>query len=412
MHKFTINDLPSAVLVNIFEHVSVQSQWDFTSSPNHYARGGTGTIWDEDDHLRSPSLFPFSLHSVSQRWRSLMSNTPHFWTRCVVFIDPAHRRIRPVQGYFNNSEGLDMQVRLMWRNISSTPLIFVGYDNDNNSNPDARSEKSYVRAVLDILSPYASRCTALGIDTKYSTSLPPIIEFIGPQTCFQNLSLLKLHHHEAELQSLTGPTDEHAAHIPITDSDDLPHRQPELQPCAPQIQFERSPKLTSAATKTPPLPHAPPLSLFQSPKLGVLHIDGQNFAQLCYHGFPDYDPFDGSPHDSLTSRDAPFPIPKKPRALESLKGLQRLHVWHYHPPQTKLSVGEQTNKVPFVDFHLFMAVISQLNPYFLSLKDVDFPLLDGQSNSCRMSTPSLFQIPFSSFYALHNRCNQQKKRGQ
>ena len=77
-----MDDLPTELLIEIFNYVYLGIRVPV---------GDTGIMGlDPDDDPLSPSIFPYSLSSVSERWREIMSAVPEFWTRLVVFVDSSN----------------------------------------------------------------------------------------------------------------------------------------------------------------------------------------------------------------------------------------------------------------------------------------------------------------------------------
>ncbi|KIJ69773.1 hypothetical protein HYDPIDRAFT_104394 [Hydnomerulius pinastri MD-312] len=158
-----IENLPAELLISIFQMVWLEY------------RVGDGAKWGAANMLDS-SLFPFSIASVSRRWRTLASSTSHYWTRVVVFVDSNPTPPALVESYLQWSCDLPVEVFITRR------------ETDRNSGDP--NEKARVRVVLDHVLPHLHRLRGLRINVMRRSSLPSLIlDFHGSAPLLKRLML-------------------------------------------------------------------------------------------------------------------------------------------------------------------------------------------------------------------------------
>lgn len=98
------------------------------------------TIWCPWDDLRSPSLFPYALASVSNAWYALMLSVPQFWTRIVFLVDSNDFSLSSLHSHLAVSQDLLIDVTITRR--------------DSDAFQGAQMEKLRLREIIDIVSPH------------------------------------------------------------------------------------------------------------------------------------------------------------------------------------------------------------------------------------------------------------------
>ncbi|KAL0945227.1 hypothetical protein HGRIS_000740 [Hohenbuehelia grisea] len=115
-------------------------------------------VWHEED-LRSPALFPYAVGSVCQRWAQVVTSSPSFWTRLVIFLDTTASD--HIDQYIKLSRDLPFYITVLYRDPGK-PLSDV-------------EEKSRVYDVIKQILPYFTRCAGLRLEVRRSSSLPSVI---------------------------------------------------------------------------------------------------------------------------------------------------------------------------------------------------------------------------------------------
>ncbi|KDR83218.1 hypothetical protein GALMADRAFT_239061 [Galerina marginata CBS 339.88] len=114
----------------------------------------------------SPSLFPYNIAAVCETWKNVLSSSPAFWTRLVLFVDFPSTSVEDARRYIEWSRQLPIDVFILRR------LDYPEEDTADNS----QSEKEKVQAFIKILQPHIGRCRSLHIDVTVDSSLPPLSE--------------------------------------------------------------------------------------------------------------------------------------------------------------------------------------------------------------------------------------------
>jgi hypothetical protein len=183
----SIQDLPTEILVLIFNLVSTESQSTrySTGDPNATVK------WPWNDGIPHPAIFPYALVTVCVLWRDILLSFPEFWTRLVVFLDCK----------FNPSWLSDFRSELA-ASKDTFIEIFVMRDRSETSAFSDSLEEEHTRAVMDVLSPHVQRCTQLSFDLLHTSSLPLMCDEIGASPHLISLKLNGQYHHE---RTISGP---------------------------------------------------------------------------------------------------------------------------------------------------------------------------------------------------------------
>jgi hypothetical protein len=101
LRQTSVTDLPPEVLSIIFKFVhdgtipiqlekDIIPTWMRMEGSEGFEQSVSALVHPtipEDQHLKSPTLFPYSLAAVCSFWRDILCSHPEFWTLVVLFID-------------------------------------------------------------------------------------------------------------------------------------------------------------------------------------------------------------------------------------------------------------------------------------------------------------------------------------
>ncbi|KIJ08842.1 hypothetical protein PAXINDRAFT_18052, partial [Paxillus involutus ATCC 200175] len=120
----------------------------------------------------SSTLFPNALAMVCCAWRKMLSSVPSFWTRVVIAIDGNATPLCLIEGSFEWSRPLPIDV------------LISPYSSTCDENP---GEGHRVEAVMRYLLPELHRCRSIRINTIQVSSLPQLRGFSGQALLLRKL---------------------------------------------------------------------------------------------------------------------------------------------------------------------------------------------------------------------------------
>jgi len=182
----SVESLPAELLLLILKSVYVDSRKAFTMiCPHEWCNvfpecmcvpfGPYHTKWNDDDDLKSPSVFPYALSAVCKAWFDVMLLVPEFWTRLVIFVDDGWTSISALRSQLSAS-----------RNLPFRAHIF----NSQTAICQDTAEGPRVKSVVDELIPHLHRCERLTFDVMHNSSLPSICHtFSGSYSLLTELSM-------------------------------------------------------------------------------------------------------------------------------------------------------------------------------------------------------------------------------
>ncbi|KDR83215.1 hypothetical protein GALMADRAFT_239057 [Galerina marginata CBS 339.88] len=128
------------------------------------------------DSSRTPSFFPYGLAAVCDTWKNVLSATPTFWTRLVLFVDYASPTpVEDARKYLSWSRQLPISVMI-------TRRYRLGIDRFVNDVQSAR-----VNTFISLLHPHMARCRSFHLDVEANSSVPALSRIVP-----NNARLLKL----------------------------------------------------------------------------------------------------------------------------------------------------------------------------------------------------------------------------
>ncbi|TFK37414.1 hypothetical protein BDQ12DRAFT_159634 [Crucibulum laeve] len=110
---------------------------------------------------QSRTVFPYNLAYVCQQWRTILSVTPEYWTKLVIFVGPNATPLDDIRSFLEWSKGLSLEV-FVTRDFSSSIT----------SDP-AEPERAWT--VFDILLPHFPCFTTFSFNVIHSSSLPSVM---------------------------------------------------------------------------------------------------------------------------------------------------------------------------------------------------------------------------------------------
>ncbi|EGN97800.1 hypothetical protein SERLA73DRAFT_160874 [Serpula lacrymans var. lacrymans S7.3] len=144
LSKASTHSLPTELLLGIFKMLH----------DDYYL-----TCFEQGDY-QTPSSYMYILTHVCTRWRDILSSTSEFWIKFVAVVDSPPTPLSVVSSLLAWSRG-----RLFDLKITKRKNTFKGED---------PSEKTRVKAILELLLPRLYRCNQLDISVIKSSSLPKI----------------------------------------------------------------------------------------------------------------------------------------------------------------------------------------------------------------------------------------------
>ena len=183
LERASVASLPVELLLLILKSIYVDTREALaTTSPHECATecmympvGPYLTKWNDDDDLKSPSVFPYALSAVCKAWFNVMLLVPAFWTRLVIFVDEERTSISTLRSQLSASRNLPFRAHIFNRQIA------ICQDT---------AEGPRVKAVVDELIPHLHRCERLTFDVMHNSSLPSICHtFSGSYSLLTELSM-------------------------------------------------------------------------------------------------------------------------------------------------------------------------------------------------------------------------------
>ena len=168
--RASVASLPAELLLLILKNVYVQTRQGLNMIwPHEWCRSLSEckckpdepylTKWNDNNDLKSPSVFPYALSSVCKAWYDVMLLVPEFWTRLVIFVDNQPTAIAELRSQLSASRDLPFRAHIFNRQDA------IGQDT---------AERARVKAVVNELSPHLHRCEQLTFDVMLNSSLPSI----------------------------------------------------------------------------------------------------------------------------------------------------------------------------------------------------------------------------------------------
>ena len=181
--RASVASLPAELLLLFFKSVYVDTRKALaTTSPHECATdcmcisvGPYLTNWNDDDDLKSPSVFPYALSAVCKAWFNVMLLVPEFWTRLVILVDDERASISELRSQLSASRNLPFRTHIFNRQTAICQDTAEGFR---------------VKAVVDELVPHLHRCERLTFDVMHNSSLPSIHHtFSGTYPLLTELSM-------------------------------------------------------------------------------------------------------------------------------------------------------------------------------------------------------------------------------
>jgi hypothetical protein len=183
LRQTSVTDLPPELLSIIFKFVhdsaipiqlekDIIPTWMRMEGPKGFEQSVMALVHPtipEDQRLKSPTLFPYSLAAVCSFWRDILCSYPEFWTLIVLFIDSKPTPLVDASLFLEWSREHNIDVFITRREGLRPPFYLD------------RHEKHHIDEFLHTLKPHLHRCRSLHIDAHLSSSLPIIYKTFNGQ---------------------------------------------------------------------------------------------------------------------------------------------------------------------------------------------------------------------------------------